>query len=405
MRFTWGEPFWPLQTKKRSGFPRLDRDVRSDVLVVGAGVTGALIARELVRAGLDVVAVDAAEAASGSTAASTALLVYELDTPLYQLIKIAGERAAVRAYRLGVEAIDRFEQLVRELPDRCGFERKPCLYLASGPDHLADLKSEFEVRRRYGLPVEFLSESELVSRCSFCKPGAILSRDAAQVDPFCLTLAVLGDAHDRGVRVFEQTEIAAVEETSDGVRAQTRGGPAIRARDIVFAPGYQAGDTLAGAPVEKHITYVTVSEPIESFPGWPERRLIWETARPYLYLRTTSDGRAMIGGEDDRGVSAMDDPGRLAHKRQVLERRFHELFPAITFRPAGAWAGVFETTPDSLPYIGPHPSHRHASFALCYGGNGMTFAMIAAGIVRDLCLGKPNADAEIFRFDRGASGK
>ena len=76
--------------------------------------------------------------------------------------------------------------------------------------------------------------------------------------------------------------------------------------------------------------------------------LVWETARPYLYLRTTSDDRLLVGGKDD----STDRPARCDHrvdsKAQTLAKRVSKLFPDLPVTPAFAWAGTFAETADGL---------------------------------------------------------
>ncbi|HEX4148851.1 MAG TPA: FAD-dependent oxidoreductase, partial [Pirellulales bacterium] len=88
------------------------------------------------------------------------------------------------------------------------------------------------------------------------------------------------------------------------------------------------------------------------FGGWPAAALIWETARPYFYARQTSDCRAIIGGQDTAFASDHRRDGLLQRQVQRLQRRFERLFPAIEFRPAYAWSGVFGESKDGLAYIG-----------------------------------------------------
>jgi glycine/D-amino acid oxidase-like deaminating enzyme len=76
------------------------------------------------------------------------------------------------------------------------------------------------------------------------------------------------------------------------------------------------------------------------------------------------------------------------------------MFPAIEMRPACAWAGTFAETRDGLPYVGSVPQFPRGYFALGYGGNGITFSLVAARIIRDAILGRRNDDAELFRFNR-----
>jgi glycine/D-amino acid oxidase-like deaminating enzyme len=119
-----------------------------------------------------------------------------------------------------------------------------------------------------------------------------------------------------------------------------------------------------------------------------------------LYLRTTSDNRAIVGGEDVPYATAHKSDQLIARKTQKLQRRFARMFPRLDLEVSYTWAGTFGETKNGLAYIGQTPEFPHAYFALSYGGNGITFSVIAAKIITDLHLGRPNPDANIFRFDR-----
>ena len=109
----------------------------------------------------------------------------------------------------------------------------------------------------------------------------------------------------------------------------------------------------------------------------------------------------IFGGADEPFVNPRRRARARPGKTRLLLRRFRRYFPEIAVEPAYAWAGTFAETEDGLPFIGQHPAFPRALFALGYGGNGITFSFVAAGIIRDLCLGRKNADAELFRFGRG----
>jgi len=68
MDLTSGYPFWPIKDGLPAAYPILDADIRCDAVVLGAGITGAMIAHALVDAGFDTVVVDRREVAWGSTA-------------------------------------------------------------------------------------------------------------------------------------------------------------------------------------------------------------------------------------------------------------------------------------------------------------------------------------------------
>src|SRR5690606_19593071 len=134
-------------------YPPLDREERADVAVLGAGITGALVAHRLASAGLDVVVVDRHDVGLGSTAAATSLLQYETDTPLGDLITRRGEQDAFRAWRMGQEAIDTIETLLPALGDDCDFRRRRSLYLAGSDADVPALRAEYDTRARLGFDV------------------------------------------------------------------------------------------------------------------------------------------------------------------------------------------------------------------------------------------------------------
>ena len=379
--------------------PTLDQDARCEVAVVGAGITGTLVAHYLLQEGVDTILFDKHEAGAGSTAASTGLLQYEIDTPLCELIKNVGESSAVRAYRLGLEAVDEIERIVAELPDNCGFVRVPSYYLASSPKDLRELNTECACRACYGFDATFLTASELAQIASFQAPGAIRSQGDAQINPLRFTRELLRRCQGDGLRAYGRCDLKDVIPDADGVMLTTERAK-VRARRVVIATGYAAHAMLRQDLGALHSTYAAASAPLSSFDGWPEKCMLWETARPYFYLRSTSDGRAMVGGEDTAFSTDHKRDKLLAQKLVELCKRFEQMFPRITFEPEYLWAGTFAETKDGLAYIGESPELPGAYFALGYGGNGITFGVIAARIIADLCVRRPNPDAHIFRFDR-----
>src|SRR5438105_1280002 len=139
----------------------LGKDIKCEVAIIGAGLTGALIAYSLVEAGFEVVLADKRDAGRGSTSASTALILYEIDTPLYELIGMIGRKKAQRSYRLCRDTIFQIERIVGALKDDCGFAPKRSVYLASAAGHVKNLKTEYRARTRAGFDVEYLSAGEL----------------------------------------------------------------------------------------------------------------------------------------------------------------------------------------------------------------------------------------------------
>jgi glycine/D-amino acid oxidase-like deaminating enzyme len=395
-----GHPFWQLRDPPPPVFPALTSDASCDVAVIGAGLCGAMAAHELVNAGFSCVVLDKRQPGEGSTAASTALLLHELDTPLHELVAKIGEADAARCYRLGVEAIDAIDRVTRALPDRCGFERRSSLLLASRDDDEESLKKEYGARARAGLDVELLIPADLSRRgYSFSAPAALLTNQGAQVDGYRLTHELLRAGAARGLAVHSGTRVRAIERGPKTFRVRTESGLSVTSTRVVLASGYESIQ-LRPIPGKLVSTYAVATSPIERFDGWPDRCLIWETAHPYIYIRTTADGRAMIGGGDEP-ITDPDERDRLIGPKCVqLMRRFRSMYPAIEARPEVAWAGFFIETEHGLPYIGEDPTTPGLYLALCFGANGSTFAAVAARVIRELITTGSSRDARLFRLDR-----
>lgn len=396
-----GAPFWLVKNGVRDAGEHLEANTVVDVAVVGAGLTGAFLADSLSAQGLDVLVLDRNEPGTGSTGASTALVMYDLDVGLVDLGAAIGEDHATRVYRLSQQAVSMLTQTALSLGG-CGLSLRDSVCLASTASAAPPLETEALVRQRLGFPSEFLDARTVESRFGVRSHGALLSGSAAQLDPLRLTNALLHRASRRGARLITQTVATGIERVRRGLVLHTSRGKSIRARHVVFATGYEMPPDLPRGLVRLSCTYALATQRLEAPPDWLERNLLWETARPYVYLRTSGDGRIIAGGEDMpfRGPTLRD---RLLPSRiERLEKALARLLPGVPIRTAFAWAGTFAETADCLPVIGRHPRHEDVYVALGYGGNGMTFSAIASRLIADALLGRPNGAARLFAPDRDA---
>jgi glycine/D-amino acid oxidase-like deaminating enzyme len=395
-----GRLFWPEQSGPFPPLLELRRDLRCDVVIVGAGLTGALIAHGLSCDGANMVLLDKRGVAAGSTSASTALIQYEIDMPLHQLIRKRGAREAVRSYHLCRDAIDQIEAKVQALGASCRFCRRPSLYLARTSAHVPGLRHEFKARRKAGFDVAYLERCEIERQFSFSGPAALRSAEAAEIDPYSFAQSLVRDAMTRGLRVFAPVTVQQIDSAQSRVILRTDAGRTVTASKLILAAGYESTEFLRRKLVRLRSTYVLVTQPVPSFDGWHERCLIWEAGRPYHYLRTTHDRRMMIGGGDEDFVSAEKRDALIGRKARHLRTKLERMFPRIAIVPAYTWAGTFGDTKDGLPYIGTMPSARNILFALCYGANGTNFAMFGANLACDWVHQRHNGDAALFALQR-----
>jgi glycine/D-amino acid oxidase-like deaminating enzyme len=395
-----GSPFWVVKNGLLHAFARLQEPVQCDVLIVGAGITGALIGDHLTRAGLKVCVIDRREAGFGSTSASTALLQYEIDSELQEISHRYGIADAVLAYKSCERAIGSLRSIAKSLRG-IDFQPMQSLYFASRWHHRSRLLREGALRQANGFKLKILLRDRLKADFGIDAPVGLLTPVAAETDPYQFAHRLLGRIEATGGRVHARTALSKFDVQRSGVRVETDSGIVIQCKQLIFATGYESQLWLEQKVASNRSSYAFVSEPMPGLLGPLMNTLVWESARPYLYLRRTADERILVGGEDDRFDIPLRRDARVAGKTATLIKRVNTLFPELPVRPAFAWAGTFAETDDGLPFFGPHEQHGpRVHFAMAYGGNGITYSLIGAELLRDHLLGKRHPCAALFGFAR-----
>ena len=375
----------------------LTRNRQTDVVIIGAGITGAMIADALADAGLRVVVVDRRDdPVKGSTVASTALVQYEIDTPLSLLTRKIGKDDAVRAWRRSKLAVENIAARLHELslPDVI---HRDSLYLAGNALDAEGLEREWAARRAAGLTTRLLTRKALKDRYGIARQAALLSYGNLAIDPRKAALALLSTATRNGAKVFAPVMVEDVACHARSATVSTGNGKRIDCRYVVFASGYEFPKSV---PMRGHKIVSTFA--IATIPQkrklWPEQCLIWEASDPYLYLRTTPEGRIICGGEDEQFVDEAKRDAMLAGKTRTLRGKLGKMFPDISTKLDFAWTGSFGQSNTGLPTIGPIPGMKHCWAALGYGGNGTTYSRIAAEIITNALTGHPDVDADLYGF-------
>ena len=367
-------------------------------------MTGALVALAFADAGVSVHVVEAARVGYGSTAASSALLLQEPDRGLGELARRYGRAAGTRIWQLSRDAVHEFVAIVTRRRIACDLVERDAIFYATNAEAERRLRAEFRLRTRAGFDHEWLSPGVLRRVTGIAGRGAIRSRDNAQFDPYKGCVGMMRAAASAGAHVFERSPVTRIQRVRDRIRIRTPSG-AIDAARVIIATGYATSRfrPLAGR-FRMYRTYVLATRPLHV----RERRelglddvMVWDTERPYHYTRWTPQHRLLLGGGD-----RLVRPGQRRERQFVTATRelradFEALLPALTdIDIDDAWEGLFAMTPDSLPYIGPHRRYPGHLFALGYGGNGLTFGVLAARMLLEQWQGIRSPDHHLFRFGR-----
>ncbi len=367
-----------------------------EIVIVGAGISGAIAALMLTENGHDVVVLDRRAPVTGSTLASTAMIQYEIDTPLSELADKIGARKAERAYRRAFQGNVSLRKLAERHDIACALKDRDALLLAGNEMGARALHAEADYRARIGLPATFLNQADLRERFGFDRTGAILSSGNAELNPAQYAAGALRAAQALGARIYSPHDVKDIVASDKHVALRMTTGMAVIAQKVVFATGYE---TLPQIPKQKYdivSTWAIATKPLPPDAFWPTRCLVWEASDPYLYMRATADNRIVVGGEDADVSSPEKRDAATGRKSQRLLAKLQKLLPGRDLKIDYAWSGAFADSPTGLPYLAPL-DHMPNCFALLgCGGNGITFSAIAGELITAWAAGRRDPDADLF---------
>lgn len=395
------EPFWLVKNGIVSSYPSLREDATCDVLIVGGGITGSLIAHQCIEDGYSTILIDKREIANGSSSATTSMLQYEVDTPLWELIEKIGEKGAVASYQACSGSIDQLKKICKQINSKAGFRKKRSLYFAALKKDVESLKKELEARKKAGFDVKWMEAEDIKKQYDLDRTcGGILSQQGASVDAFMLVHEILNYNIKKGLQVFDRTQLISVKYGVRFNEVLLNTGAKIRTKKIVYCVGYESAAMIKEKFVDLISTYAVVSEVHPELSSRYKDILMWNTSDPYIYLRTTDDGRFLIGGEDEEFRNSRKRDEVLGEKESKLVRTFEKHLTHIPFYPDFVWAGTFGETKDGLPFIGEHKDFRNSYFVLGFGGNGITFSVTGMEMVSAWLKGRKHMLSKWFAFGR-----
>jgi glycine/D-amino acid oxidase-like deaminating enzyme len=364
-----------------------------DVAICGAGIMGAMLAERLSAAGLSVAVLDRRRPGQGSTSASTALVLWEADVPLTHLAQQIGEQEAVRRWRRLHRATTNLWQRLEQENMASDRKARPSLYLEGDVLDAAGLQAEAALRARHGLPSVFRDTKAIAARFSIAPRAAIVSTDSFEANPLGLTLALLGMARQRGATVTYPANVVRLVQDADAVALVSEQGD-LRASHVVLATGYERARGYLPSAFSLKSTYAIATAP-GTAPLWRENAMIWEAAHAYLYARVDPEGRIIAGGGDEDFVDAEQRDALIPRKARWIAENLGKLTGA-PLEARECWAAVFGRSPDGLPAIGRTIDDDRIWLASGFGGNGITFAALAAELITAELTGKPDPDLGCF---------
>lgn len=366
-------------------YPPLDRDIRTETLVIGGGLAGIITAYLLRQAGIETALIESGETGGGATSLTTAITTEDIDTDVADLIGMFGIKKARAIWDSHASAIDLIEKIQRLEKIECEFKRTPLFMYANSGDELKSLEEENDAIRRIGIKTRLSLQDDL----GIDSPGYIELKNQTKFHPLKLLAGTAEKFVKNGGLIFERTQALGLEKNGPDFTIRTAHGT-ITAEKVIITT-YQPFKNPLPVFMKKGM-YVTYMMELEIASGLLKEASYLDLQNPYHYFRVdrrAGHDRILLGGEDHRQEIKIDPRKNFS----ALEKHFRNIFPH-QYRVVRKWSGPILEPIDGLALIGE--VRKNLYVATGFSGNGMTYSAIAGLLLRDLILGKPNPWRKLY---------
>lgn len=417
--YTSGEtdPVWIHQFpyKNLPRFSKLDRDLETDVCIVGAGISGVSTAYELVTRGLNVVLIEAREVLSGETGRTSGHLANDLDDGYPVIASKHGDKGAKAAAESHTWALNRVGEISKQLGIECEYRHLPAYdfsqYPKSSKDHESDMQilvEEGMKAKELGISTEYklgfklkgwegnIDQSDAViypQQATFHPTkyvAGVLEFLKTQTNFSCYTNTRCIDVQEKGIEILGTGHKDVFVKTMDGY--------SIKCANAVEATCVPLQKLSVIAQEEYYRTYcIAIRVP----KGSVEDALFYDSDEIYKYVRLTAcdekDDYMVVGGGDHK-VGQEDTVAPFHELEEWTRARFPQA-TTIDYK----WSGQIFEPVDHMAFIGKNQGSKHIYIITGDSGNGLTHGVLAGRLIADSITDQPNTWIATYDPKRVAS--
>lgn len=391
-----GNLYWPHTYVKEDYNDSLE--AKYDVVIIGGGMSGALCAYRFSKAGYRTLIVEQHEIGSGSSAANTGLMQYMSDKLLHECVKDFGVLEAYHFYKASKEGLQDIGEISKLLHPDVNFIQRDSLFYASKKKHRQTIIDEYNALKRYGFPAEYVTDEQLKTEYGINKYNALITHEDAEINPYIFVNELVKYAHTHyNLHCVEHCELTSYKAYDDIVECELTDKKAL-AQHLIMTTGY-AKNEITKKYIRREAfvaSYAVVTKPTDI---WKDKVMIWESARPYLYIRHVPGNRVLIGGLDE-STDKIPSKRHINKRGKQLMKAFNKLFPNIEVEMDYAYGARFGETKDGKPFIGKLKDNAEVYGLYGYGGNGTVYSSFGSKLLLDMVDGKYNPLSEIFKLKR-----
>ena len=385
-------------------YPRQRGALKTDVVVVGGGLTGCATAYAFAAAGVKVMLLEANQVGRGGTAFEAGWISEDPGVTFVDLEKALGVRGARRAFQAWRRAALDFAALLRRLDVKCALQAAPAITVTRNSEQAALMKREQKVRRSAGLDAPLLAGRAVAAETGIDATAGLRAKDGATLDPYRACLGLAAAAQDRGALLFERSPAQKITFGRKAAEVITAGGRIKTARVVVAT----AKPTSLFKSLARHFWFKTAYRALtEPVPGRIRQQLgrrlavARDAVDPPHVVRWVEDQRLLVTGADGATPPVRQRDRVIVQRTGQLMYELSTLYPDISgLQPDFGWSTDYARTAEGLPYIGPHRNFPWHLFAFGDSSHSVTGAYLASRVLLRHYFEEMDPADEVFAFTR-----
>lgn len=360
---------WSSQTELPH-FPRLDKDIHTDVLIIGGGIAGILTAYFLHKNGVKYILAEKDRICSGITQNTTAKITYQHGLIYHKILKGYGIDLAQMYYKANKAALDKYSELCDKI--QCDYHKKDNFVYSTSNRNI--LEKEARALDKIGCSADFCESTVLPLQTV----GAVRVKNQAQFNPLKFICGIVDE-----LNIYENTFVREM----IGCTAVTDNGKIYANRVIVtthFPFINKHGSYFL--KLYQHRSYVIALENAQDVDG-----MYVDENKSGLSFRNYNN-LLLLGGSGHR-------TGKNKGSWDELRAFAKKVYPHS--KEKYYWAAQDCMSLDGIPYIGNYSKNTPNLYAASgFNKWGVTGAMVSAMIISDMILGKKNEYSDVFNPSR-----
>lgn len=382
--------YW-LSSTTAEDYPQLAEDIKTEVAIIGGGMSGILCAFCLQKKGINSVILEAGRIVAGTTAHTTAKVTSQHGL-IYNKIKTQRSFELAKQYADANESsISEIKKIAAENYIECDFWEQSAFVYTQSDNKIQKIQDELKTVEKIGIKASYVEEIPL----PFPIKGAIRFDSQAQFHPRKFLLPLAKKISEAGVRIYEHTRAIALKEGAKYI-ITTDQGKKITSNKVIMSSHYpfynKPGMYFSRIYTER--AYVVAINAKEKYPGG-------------MYINTDDPSRSLRSQNyKDKEIILVVGENHKTGQGKDMVKHYHalidfasELFTIedIPFR----WSAQDCMTLDQVPYVGRYKSDTPNLFvATGFGKWGMTNSMASASILSDMILGVTSPWQEVYNPSR-----